>query len=83
MHRLAPSDKEILNADGAAEVLGVSTRLVLRLAREGQLRGLKVGREWRFIRSDLRASITGGAEAGTLENMLAQLGAKVVPRREG
>lgn len=52
-HRRLPHDAEILNAEGAAEALGVSPRLVLRLAREGKLPGKKVGKEWRFRRSAL------------------------------
>lgn len=41
----------VLNAQGVAELLGVSTALVLRLAREGKLPGKKVGSTWRFLRS--------------------------------
>jgi excisionase family DNA binding protein len=51
--RLVPLDSEVLNADGAAQILGVSARLVLRLARQGKLPGKKVGKEWRFRRSTL------------------------------
>lgn len=46
-----PQDSEILNARGAAQSLGVSAALILRLAREGKLPGKKVGRAWRFRRS--------------------------------
>lgn len=38
----------ILDAAGAAGLLHVSTKTVLRLARAGELPGRKVGREWRF-----------------------------------
>ena len=65
-----PADREIVNADGAAEALGVSRRLVLRLAREGKLPGKKVGREWRFVRSDLRAWISGGGGLDSLEELI-------------
>ena len=37
-----------LNAEGAAQLLGVSSRLILRLARAGSLPARKVGKEWRF-----------------------------------
>lgn len=57
--RSVPEDKEILNAEEAATVLGVSERLLLRLARDGEVPGKKLGREWRFLRSALRASLTG------------------------
>src|SRR5262245_19290722 len=51
--RLSPIDPEVLTADGAARLLGVSARLVLRLAREGKIPGKKVGKEWRFRRATL------------------------------
>ena len=51
MKRPVPRDPEVLNADGTALLLGVSARLVLRLAREGKLPGKKVGKEWRFRRA--------------------------------
>jgi excisionase family DNA binding protein len=51
--RLEPLDPEVLNAAGAAGVLGVSARLVLRLARKNKLPGKKVGKEWRFRRTAL------------------------------
>lgn len=44
---------DILDAEGAAEALGVSKRLVLRLFRQGELRGRKVGREWRVAKGEL------------------------------
>lgn len=56
--RAVPEDKEILNAPEAAAVLGISERLLLRLARDGEVPGKKLGREWRFLRSALRSSIT-------------------------
>ncbi len=39
---------QVLNAVGAAQLLGVSSRLILRLARAGTLPARKVGKEWRF-----------------------------------
>lgn len=51
--RLEPLDPEVLTAPGAARVLGVSARLVLRLARHKKLPGKKVGKEWRFRRTAL------------------------------
>ena len=37
------ADQEILNAQDAAQVLGISERLVLRLARDGEIPGRKLG----------------------------------------
>ena len=58
--RLEPQDREILNAQGVAAALGISERLVLRLAREGKLPCQKIGREWRFSRSAIRGYLSGG-----------------------
>ena len=57
-HRKLPHYKqhmhpEVLDADQAAEVLGISRTLLLRLAREGKLPGKKLGKEWRFRLSAL------------------------------
>lgn len=49
--RMKTSLQEILDVEGAAKALGVSRRLVLRLLRDGELPGRKVGREWRILRS--------------------------------
>jgi len=56
-NRLTPQDPEVLSAPGAARLLGVSERLVLRLAREGKLPARKLGREWRFNRAALLRSL--------------------------
>jgi excisionase family DNA binding protein len=50
---------EVLTADEAADLLRVSTKTVLTLARQGALPGLKVGRAWRFVRADLLDYVSG------------------------
>jgi excisionase family DNA binding protein len=50
---------EVLTADEAADLLRVSTKTILTLAREGALPGEKVGRAWRFLRSDLLEYVRG------------------------
>jgi hypothetical protein len=35
---------------------------MLRLARDGEVPGKKLGREWRFLRSAIRNSISGQAD---------------------
>ena len=54
-----PEDQEILTAQEAAALLRVSTKTVLALARAGSLPGEKVGRAWRFVRSDVVAYVRG------------------------
>lgn len=52
-------EQEVLTADEAASLLRVSTKTVLALARAGALPGEKVGRAWRFVRSDVLDYVRG------------------------
>ena len=45
--------REVLNVEQAAEFLGFSPYTVREKAREGEIPGRKVGREWRFSRQVL------------------------------
>jgi excisionase family DNA binding protein len=79
-------DSEILTTDEAAQVLRISKRLLLRLVREGQLPGRKLGREWRFLRSDLRRAITPSQNGE--DDLIRALQSKrvaftVTPRKKG
>jgi excisionase family DNA binding protein len=51
----------VLDASGAAALLHVSTKTILKLARIGELPARKVGREWRFARSALLEYVAGGS----------------------
>ncbi|MFP3881928.1 MAG: helix-turn-helix domain-containing protein [Actinomycetota bacterium] len=44
---------EVLTADEAARLLKLSKKTLLRLARDGTIPGNKIGRVWRFRRSQL------------------------------
>ena len=50
----------VLRLDEAAELLRLSTRTVVKLAITGAIIGRKVGRQWRFLRTDLEAYVHGG-----------------------
>ena len=76
--RLATMDKDILDVDGAAAVLGVSARTIYTLARQGALPATRVGREWRFARKNLIAWVANGSQADQLTTALRQ--GRVVPR---
>lgn len=54
----APQDR-VLDAAGAASLLHVSTKTVMKLARAGELPGRKVGREWRFETAALLDHVAG------------------------
>jgi len=49
---IVAADDEILTSVEASELLKVSNKTVLKLARDGDLPGQKVGRAWRFCRSE-------------------------------
>ena len=49
----ASSREEMLTLDQAAEALGVSRSTLYRWQTQGRVRGFKVGRQWRYRRSDL------------------------------
>lgn len=56
-------DAEVLTAEEAAALLRVSTKTVLALARDGAIPGEKVGRAWRFLRSELLDYVGGRRKA--------------------
>jgi excisionase family DNA binding protein len=53
---------DILTTEEAADLLRVSIKTVLALARDGELPGTKVGRAWRFLRTDLLDYVHGGRD---------------------
>lgn len=58
------AEHEVLTADEAAALLRVSTKTVLGLARDGALPGEKVGRAWRFLKTDVLAFVSGSRDGG-------------------
>lgn len=56
-------DDEVLTLEEAAQFLRVSEATVYQLARSGELPARKVGREWRFVRSRLRAWLLQGGQS--------------------
>ena len=44
---------EILDADQASDLLRVSKTTLYSLSKRGKLPGRRIGREWRFVRSNL------------------------------
>ena len=59
-----PEVEEVLTTEEAADLLRVSTKTILGLVSRGTLPGRKVGRAWRFLRSDLVAYVHGGRGQG-------------------
>jgi excisionase family DNA binding protein len=55
--------KEVLNAEEAAEFLGVNPYTVRQKARSGEMPGRKVGKEWRFSRQALLEWLKGDSRS--------------------
>jgi excisionase family DNA binding protein len=49
----ASPDKDILNLEEAASLLGISLKTFQKVLREGDIPGRKIGREWKFSRRAL------------------------------
>ena len=75
--RPSPEDAEILDVEGAAKALGFSAKYIRQLAREGKLPATKFGNTWRFLRSDIRNTIAGGGQLGSIEKVLTRRGVKM------
>lgn len=50
----------VLTVEETSEALKVSTAVVRALLRSGELKGRKVGRDWRVLESDLHEFMRGG-----------------------
>jgi excisionase family DNA binding protein len=51
------ASQEPIDAEEAAKMLGVTARTVTRLAERGEIPGFRVGRLWKFRRSDIQEYI--------------------------
>lgn len=69
--RIAMMDKEIVDVEGAATLLGVSTTTIYNLARKGDIPATRVGREWRFARQNLIQWVANGSAADQLSVTLS------------
>jgi excisionase family DNA binding protein len=64
--------KEILDVEGAAPLLGVSTTTIYNLARKGEIPATRVGREGRFARSNLIQWVANSSAADLLSVALSR-----------
>src|SRR5574340_555449 len=82
----APSpSEEMVSLDEAAGVLGVSRSTLQRMLKQGNVRGFKVGRQWRFRRADLDkfGRMTHPSAASVNVHELESLAATLAPAEEG
>lgn len=56
--------KEVLNSEEAADLLGIKPLTVRTYARRGVIPGKKLGNEWRFVKKDLLAWLSGAESEG-------------------
>ena len=68
-------NREILNIEEAALLLGVSTKTFAKVLREGEIPGRKVGREWKFSRRALIDWVASGRSADFIERDETRRGA--------
>ncbi len=59
------ASKELLSLDEAVKFLGTSKPTLYRLLGQGEIKGLKVGRQWRFRKTDLVAYMERGPALAT------------------
>lgn len=48
---------DYLNVEETADLLRVSTQTIYNMIRSGRLKGIKFGREWRFLRKNIESLI--------------------------
>ncbi|MDO4515176.1 MAG: helix-turn-helix domain-containing protein [Lachnospiraceae bacterium] len=56
---------DVLNLEETAEYLRVSNQTVYNMIRDGRIKAYKVGREWRFLHSDILAYMNSSANTDT------------------
>ncbi len=63
----------VMTLEDAAGFLKVSETTVYQLLREGSLKARKVGREWRFLKSELVTYLKEGADMNEAKVMLDEI----------
>jgi excisionase family DNA binding protein len=51
------TDEEMLSANQAGKILGVSGKTVIRMMEDGNFPGYKIGSAWKFKRGDIESYI--------------------------
>lgn len=50
---------DLLNVSETADLLRISNQSIYNMVKDGRLKAVKMGREWRFIRKDIESIING------------------------
>ena len=59
------TEEDVLTPPQVAKLLAVCTRTIVRMAERGELPAFKVGRLWRFRRSELNDKLIANQKFGT------------------
>ena len=80
---------DVLNLEETADFLRVSNQTVYNMIRDGRIKAHKVGREWRFFRSDIAAyvnqtsNLAMAAKGGSMDKSdLCTIQAEIDKRKE-
>lgn len=50
---------DLLNVSETADLLRISPQSVYNMIKDGRLKAIKAGREWRFMRKDIKSMLSG------------------------
>jgi excisionase family DNA binding protein len=70
---MTPDHEELLTLAETINVLGISKQTLYRMMDRGALKGVKVGRQWRFRQADLDAYLNRGPAAQAVTTASADL----------
>lgn len=62
------TQQPLLDVKQVQDILKLSERTVFRLIKQGELKGFKVGREWRFEQGDIDAYIEHQRRKAEIKN---------------
>ena len=67
-------ETSILNLEETASILRVSNQTVYNMIKEGRIKAYKVGREWRFLKSDINSYLNSMSNIGSLAAKGGEIG---------
>lgn len=78
---LRPAERpELINVDDVADLLSVSNQTVYNMIKDGRLKAVKVGREWRFLRLQIEKML--GQEQDSLPYYVAARNSKGLSEKD-
>jgi len=56
-------DENIYTVDEAAKIANLHPKTIIRFIKEGKIKGIKIGRQWRIKESDIKSFLYGDSQA--------------------